>query len=146
VLQKLLAHPYFKKPAPKSLDRNAFHADIYAHLSAADGTATLAAFTAEAVGAALAVLPQKPTTWVVCGGGRLNKFIIKRLKSVTGAQVALIDEMGIDGDAVEAEAFAYLAVRSHLGLPISFPGTTGAPKDMCGGTSCLPKERKAILA
>jgi anhydro-N-acetylmuramic acid kinase len=146
VLQKLMAHDYFKKPAPKSLDRNAFHADVYHHLSAENGAATLAAFTADAVGAALALLPQKPATWVVCGGGRLNKFIMRRLKSVTGAHVAQIDEMGINGDAVEAEAFAYLAVRSFLGLPISFPGTTGVKHDMVGGVLHLVPDKKAGFA
>lgn len=144
ILKKLLAHEYFKKPAPKSLDRNAFHTDIYAHLAPADGAATLSALTADAVGLALALLPQKPATWIVCGGGRLNKFMMKRLKIATGAHVALIDEMGVNGDAVEAEAFAYLAVRSYLGLPISFKGTTGVSDDMTGGILHHPKNSAAV--
>ncbi len=133
ILKQLLAHKFFLAQPPKSLDRNAFAADVYDKLSLEDGAATLAAFTADSIAKSLSHLPAKPQLWVVSGGGRLNDFIMKRLESVVKAPVVSIDTLGLNGDAIEAEAFAYLAVRSFNGLPISFPATTGVPQPMVGG-------------
>jgi len=69
----------------------------------------------------------------VCGGGRKNKFLIERIRKKINNKIELIDKLGIDGDFVESQAFAYLAIRSYLKLPISFPETTGCKKPCTGG-------------
>ncbi len=134
VLERLLAHPYFARPAPKSLDRLDFVSLAAASglpgLSAADGAATLVAFTAEAVRHTR--LPQPPRRWLVCGGGRRNPALMRALSERLGA-VAPVEDAGWDGDALEAQCFGYLAVRTLRGLPISFPGTTGVANPMPGG-------------
>jgi len=132
-LQTLLGHPYFSLPAPKSLDRDAFSAAVAQHLSVNDGAATLAAFTADAVLRGFDLLPQKPVALYVTGGGRKNGFIMQRLVDKLRIPVDSVDRLGWNGDAMEAEGFAYLAVRSLLGLPLSLPGTTGCPVPMTGG-------------
>ncbi|MDZ5649036.1 anhydro-N-acetylmuramic acid kinase [Nitrospirillum sp. BR 11828] len=132
-LAALMAHPYFAAPAPKSLDRDAFDPAPVAHLSAADGAATLTRFTAAAVAASLAHMPEAPRTWLACGGGRHNRTLMRALSDVLGVRVGSVDEVGWSGDAVEAQAFGYLAVRSRLGLPLSLPGTTGVPAPLTGG-------------
>jgi anhydro-N-acetylmuramic acid kinase len=132
-LARLLDHAYFALPPPKSLDRNAFDPGIVSGLSNADGAATLAAFTAHAAARALLRLGQ-PRRLLVCGGGRLNRAIMAGLSdALPGVQVTTVDSVGWRGDALEAEAFAYLAVRSLAGLPLSLPGTTGVPKPLTGG-------------
>ncbi len=134
VLKQLLAHPFFAVKPPKSLDRNAFVSEAWKSLSTEDGAATLAAFTVQAVIAAARHFPEQPKQWIVAGGGRHNTFLMQQLQRHINVPVSRIDEaLGMDGDAIEAEAFAYLAVRSLRGLPISFPGTTGAPQPMTGG-------------
>jgi anhydro-N-acetylmuramic acid kinase len=132
-LRELLTHPYFARLPPKSLDRNAFPGIAAARLSTEDGAATLTAFTAEAVRRALAVLPEFPRTWIITGGGRRNRALMAELAARLDAAVAPAEAMGLNGDTMEAEAWAYLAVRSLRGLPITFPGTTGAPVPMTGG-------------
>jgi anhydro-N-acetylmuramic acid kinase len=129
----LLTHPYFSALPPKSLDRDAFSAAPVARLAAADGAATLTAFTAEAVKRALAVVPEPPAYWVVCGGGRHNRALMLALAERLEAVVAPVEAVGLDGDAMEAEAWAYLAVRSLDCLPVSFPGTTGVAHPQTGG-------------
>jgi anhydro-N-acetylmuramic acid kinase len=135
VLAELMAHPYFALPAPKSLDRNDFHARarIVERLGLADGAATLAAFTVESVAAALAHVPQAPRRWIVCGGGRRNRFFMEQLARRLGVPVAPAEAVGWDGDFIEAQCFGYLAVRSLRGLPLSLPTTTGVPRPMTGG-------------
>lgn len=133
ILSQLLAHPFFARKPPKSLDRDAFVSKLWSGLSAADGAATLSAFTVRAVAAAAQHFPQAPAPWIVCGGGRHNVYLMGQLQRHINAPVLPIEEVGWNGDATEAEAFAYLAVRSLRGLPISFPGTTGAPTPMMGG-------------
>jgi anhydro-N-acetylmuramic acid kinase len=130
---ELLAHPYFSTPFPKSLDRNAFPAAMVDGLNAADGAATLTAFTAAAVDRGLARLPQRPTTLIVCGGGRKNPAIMNALRLRAGVTPIAAEDVGWRGDAIEAECFAYLAVRCLRGLPISFPLTTGVKSPMTGG-------------
>lgn len=132
-LSGLLENPYFERPPPKSLDRLDFTADAVGGLSPADGAATLAAFTAASVAAALPLLPAPPRRWVVTGGGRRNPAIMGELARRLGAPVVGADSLGWDGDALEAQAFAYLAVRSCLELPLSMPGTTGVSAPTCGG-------------
>jgi anhydro-N-acetylmuramic acid kinase len=132
-LKLLLRHPYLAAPYPKSLDRFDFGADMAAGLGAADGAALLTAFTAAAVGKALDLLPRRPQRLVVCGGGRRNPAIMAALALRAGVEVLPAEAMGWSGDAVEAECFAFLAVRVLRGLPISFPTTTGAPVPMTGG-------------
>lgn len=146
VLAGLLAHPFFNAPPPKSLDRNDFVSASWQHLPVNDGAATLTAFTVRAIARASEFLPQKPQRWIVSGGGRLNAEIMHGLRSLLGVPVNPIEDIGFDGDAIEAEAFGYMAVRSLRGLPISFPGTTGAPRDMTGGTVHEPRGKTAGVA
>ncbi len=124
-VSQFLQHPYFKKCLPKSLDRNAFERHIPRHLNVQDGTATLTQMTVEAIDLALKQCPEKPRQMIVCGGGRKNVDMLKRLHKVTGIKPMVIDKLKLNGDAIEAQAFAYLAVREVLGLPISFKETTG---------------------
>lgn len=132
-LGALLDAPYFERPPPKSLDRNAFDLAPVARLSAANGAATLTAFTAAAVARGLDFLPAPPRRWLVTGGGRHNPVLMAALSAALGLAVEPIEAIGADGDALEAQAFAYLAVRALRGLPLSFPGTTGVPRPTTGG-------------
>lgn len=133
VLAQLLSHPFFDLPAPKSLDRNAFHSGLADRLSAADGAATLTAFTAAAIARSLSLFPEPPRNWLVCGGGRHNPVLMEALIERLDAPVRGVEAVGWNGDALEAQAFAYLALRSLAGLPLSFPTTTGVPVPMTGG-------------
>jgi len=139
LLEALLANPYFALPPPKSLDRDAFDVSALAGVSLEDGAATLAAFTVASVARVLPHLPQAPRRWLVTGGGRHNPTIMRGLAEALRAPVEPVDAVGWDGDALEAEAFAFLAVRSVLGLPLSYPGTTGVPRAMPGGRLHLPR-------
>jgi len=132
-LAALMAHPYFQEPPPKSLDRDAFDPRPVAGLSAVDGAATLTAFTAASVAAAIAHLPAPPRRWLVTGGGRHNPVLMAALAERLAVPVEPVEAVGWDGDALEAQAFAYLALRSLDGLPLSLPGTTGAKHPTTGG-------------
>jgi anhydro-N-acetylmuramic acid kinase len=132
-LSALLTNPYFERPAPKSLDRDAFGAAPLERLSAADGAATLVAFTAAAVAKAQTLFPRPVNRWLVAGGGRHNPAIMAALTQRLSAPVAPVEAVGWDGDALEAQAFAYLAVRSLRGLPLSLPTTTGVSRPLTGG-------------
>ncbi|AWK87947.1 anhydro-N-acetylmuramic acid kinase [Azospirillum thermophilum] len=132
-LTTLMAHPYFDRPAPKSLDRDAFDPAPVAGLPAEDGAATLTAFTAASVARIVPHLPQAPVRWLVCGGGRHNATLMAMLAERLGVPVDAVEAEGWDGDALEAQAFAYLAVRSRKGLALSLPATTGVPRPMTGG-------------
>ncbi len=132
VLAALLASPYFQRVGAKSLDRYDFPLDAIAPLSIQDAAATLTAFTAETVRIAANQLPEAPERWVVCGGGRHNPALMSALSSRLG-RCDSADALGLRGDFIEAEAIAFLAARSVMGLPITFPGTTGAPTPMTGG-------------
>jgi anhydro-N-acetylmuramic acid kinase len=138
VLQGLLAHAYFRTPPPKSLDRYDFPLQPLASLSLQDAAATLVAFTAEAVRAAFVVMGEMPREVIVSGGGRRNPEIMRALSARLPCQVSDADVHGWRGDAIEAEAFAYLAARTARGLPISFPKTTGVPQAMTGGRIVRP--------
>ena len=132
-LAALLDHPYLSAPYPKSLDRFDFGAGMAAGMGVEDGAALLTAFTAAAVGRGLDLLPERPRRLVVSGGGRRNPAMLDMLGARAGVEVLPAEALGWAGDAVEAECFAYLAVRVLRGLPISYPGTTGVPAPMCGG-------------
>jgi anhydro-N-acetylmuramic acid kinase len=136
---RVLAHPFFGKPPPKSLDRNAFRQWVaeeggLAAKSTEDGAATLTAVTAAAVAHAITVLPRPPTSWIVAGGGTRNPTLMRMLaERLSPAKVETAGAVGWSADALEAQAFAYLAVRSLKGLPLTFPTTTGVPRPMPGG-------------
>jgi anhydro-N-acetylmuramic acid kinase len=139
LLAWLLTHPYFVKAPPKSLDRNWFSHRIVAHLSLEDGAATLAAFTARSIARALDhARGARPARWIVGGGGALNGEILRLLARQTGAEVVTADQVGWDAAALEAQAFAFLAVRSLRGLAITWPSTTGCPQATTGGVTARP--------
>tara|TARA_R100000005_G_scaffold96643_1_gene85458 strand:+ start:3629 stop:4768 length:1140 start_codon:yes stop_codon:yes gene_type:complete len=133
-LAKLLDHPYFDLAPPKSLDRDQFPVKaVIEGLGLEEGTATLLAFTVGSIRRARAHLPAAPARWLVTGGGRKNAFLMQEIAAATGAPVAPVEAVGWRGDDLEAEAFAFLAVRSLFGLPLSLPTTTGVPEPMPGG-------------
>lgn len=135
IVADALAHPYFDRVPPKSLDRDDF-ADVLervAPLSAEDGAATLTAVTAESIALAARHMPEPPARWLICGGGRHNATIMSMLAARTNAPVDPVEVLGLDGDMLEAQAFAYLAVRVLRGLATSFPSTTAARLPVCGG-------------
>jgi anhydro-N-acetylmuramic acid kinase len=135
-----LRHPWFRRPLPKSLDREDFRfvLDAVAALTPADGAATLTAFTARAVAFALPLLPAPPRRWLVCGGGRHNPTLMRLLVDGLGAPVEAVEVAGWRGDFIEAEAFAFLAVRAARRLPLSLPSTTGVAQPLTGGTLHRP--------
>jgi anhydro-N-acetylmuramic acid kinase len=132
-LAGLMAHDYFDKPPPKSLDRLSFPIDAIKALSAEDGAATLTAFTAQAVAQGLDHCPAKPARLIVCGGGRHNKTLCAMLAERCGVDIIDCDALAWRGDSLEAQAFAWLAVRALNGLPLSRPETTGVAQPCTGG-------------
>ena len=132
-LAQLLTHPYLSAPYPKSLDRFDFLASMADGLDPETGAATLTAFTTGAVGKGLDLLPQRPKRLIVCGGGRHNPAIMAMLGPRATVEALPAEAVGWRGDAIEAECFAFLAVRVLRGLPISLPTTTGAPRPLTGG-------------
>ncbi len=143
-LARLLADPWLLAPPPKSLDRFSFTAAMADGLGLQDGAATLAAFTAGCVGRALDLLPWRPSRLVVCGGGRRNPAVMDALRRRARVEAVPAEDLGWRGDAIEAECFAFLAVRCLRGLPISYPGTTGVPQPMTGGTISQPADRPSL--
>ncbi|WP_442577691.1 anhydro-N-acetylmuramic acid kinase [Mesorhizobium sp. ASY16-5R] len=136
VVDAYLDAPFFNKPGPKSLDRNDFTLEKARGLELADGARTLAAVSAEAILKSAEHMPEKPKLWIICGGGRKNPHIVGDMRKgagPAGAEVVLAEDVGLDGDATEAEAWAYLAVRSLKGLPLTFPTTTGCREAVSGG-------------
>lgn len=132
-VERFAEHRFFAKAPPKSLDRGDFN-DAWADgLSVADGAATLTRGTARAIGLAARHFPAPVSQWVICGGGARNPTLLRDIAEETAGKVMTADDLGWDGDALEAQAFAFLAVRSLRGLPLTFPGTTGAPCPMTGG-------------
>ena len=139
VLETLLDNPYFARPYPKSLDRDEFSLDPVSHLSVADGAATLTAFSAAAVDKAVHLFPALPNRWLVCGGGRHNPAMMAALRKILLQPVEPAEMAGWQGDALEAQAFAFLAVRSLKGLPLSLPSTTGVSEPVTGGVLHHPE-------
>lgn len=141
VVERVLAHPFFARPWPKSLDRNDFAQAVgdLSGLSVEDGAATLTALTAAAVARIVPLLPKAPQTWVVAGGGARNPTLMAMLAArLNPATVEAASDLGWSGDALEAQAFAYLAVRTLRGLPSTFPSTTGTGQPMAGGIVVRP--------
>jgi len=136
VVARYLAMPYFAAPPPKSLDRLDFDLTPVSNMSMEDGAATLAAVTCEAISLATDHLPEAPQKWLVTGGGRHNPVLMKGLNALLDAPVIPVEDVGWNGDALEAQAFAFLAVRSLVGLPLSLPTTTGVARPMKGGKLC----------
>jgi anhydro-N-acetylmuramic acid kinase len=137
-----LADPFFKQKPPKSLDRNDFDLDLVEGLELSDGARTLARVTAEAIMAAASHFPAKPGLWIICGGGRKNSAIMSDLADLAAHQAARVvsaEECGLNGGSMEAEAWAYLAVRSLKGLPLTFPETTGVREAVTGGVLARPE-------
>lgn len=133
VLAVLLSDPFFALLPPKSLDRNAFDLSLTGALSLPDALATLTAFTAASIARSRAHMRSEPQLWVVCGGGRKNKTLMRMIAERVENAVVPAEAVGLDGDSIEAEAWGYLAVRSLRGLPLTYPGTTGVPGPTCGG-------------
>ena len=140
ILEMLLEDPYFIAYPPKSLDRNTFSVACVEGLALEDGAATLAMFTVKSIGLAAQHFPVPPEQWIVCGGGRHNHYIMDCLTREVSCAVSGSDAMGWNGDAIEAQAFAFLAILSLLELPISFPGTTGVAKPLTGGRVDVPAD------
>ena len=139
VLDRFLNHPYFFRIPPKSLDRNDFHASLdMAHLSVEDAAASLTAAAAAAVARGAEHFPVPVTRLLVTGGGRHNATLMRELSDRLRAEVAPIESAGLNGDMLEAQAFAFLAVRVAMGLPTSAPGTTGVPAAVGGGQVSWP--------
>jgi anhydro-N-acetylmuramic acid kinase len=138
---RLAMSPYFEMPAPKSLDRNGFDVSVLEGLSPEDGAATLTHFTATSIARSVAHVPERPKLYIICGGGRLNPTLMGEIAALLeplGEKVIVAEDAGFNGDSMEAEAWAYLAVRCLKGLPITFPGTTGAPEPLSGGLVAKP--------
>ena len=146
VVQHMLAKPFFAKRPPKSLDRYDFSLEPVAPLSTEDGAATLTAFTAACIAEGLKHCPARPDGLLVTGGGRRNPTMMAMIARYAGLAVESVDAQGWSGDAVEAQAFAYLAVRSFRGLPITFPGTTGVSHPLSGGVVTPPAQKQAAIA
>lgn len=134
-----LSRPFFTSPPPKSLDRNDFAALTVDGMSTEDGAATLTAFTAASIALIAPTLPKLPATWMVVGGGASNPTLMRMLgERLAPATVTRGTDLGWSGDAIEAQAFAYMAVRSLKGLPLTFPGTTGVAAPLTGGVLAKP--------
>lgn len=136
-----LEKPFFARPGPKSLDRGDFTLAEAQGLELHDGARTLAAVSARAILMAVAILPARPKTWIICGGGRHNAAIMAELATsaeTAGGEAIVAQAAGFDGDAMEAEAWAYLAVRSLNGLALTFPSTTGCRASVTGGVVARP--------
>ncbi|GAB5446577.1 anhydro-N-acetylmuramic acid kinase [Gymnodinialimonas sp.] len=140
ILETALQGPFFDLPPPKSLDRDAFSGLLaaVAGLPDAEAAATLTAVAAGAVARGLPSLPSRPEKILVAGGGRRNATLMAMLEDATGCAIAPVEDVGLNGDALEAQAFAYLAVRVARGLPTSAPGTTGVAAPVGGGRRSRP--------
>ena len=145
-LAALISHPYFKEPAPKSLDRASFTLDLIGDLSPEDGAATLTAFTVAGIAAAAHQLPAHPRIWIVTGGGARNPHMFEGLRRVLGVNTVTADEAGFSTDFMEAQAFAYLAARRIKELPSTFAGTTGVSEPAVCGLSANANSRQPSLA
>jgi anhydro-N-acetylmuramic acid kinase len=149
-VERFLAHPYFARRPPKSIDRNEFRNWVAeegsrATKSVEDGAATLTAITAAAIAAAQSLLPRRPASWIAAGGGTRNPTLMRMLaERLAPAPIETADKVGWSADALEAQAFAYLAVRSLRGLPLTFPGTTGVAAPLTGGVVARPETAASL--
>jgi anhydro-N-acetylmuramic acid kinase len=138
-IAEALKHPFFALPPPKSLDRNDFAKLVLRDMPPADGAATLTAFTVAAIARVAPLLPKRPRSWIVVGGGARNLTMLRMLRErLQPAPVEAADTLGWSADAIEAQAFGFLAARGLKGLPLSYPATTGVPLPMTGGVIARP--------
>lgn len=146
LVAQLMSQAYFHRMPPKSLDRDAFRqaGAVIDALPPSHAAATWVAVIAASVGHALTQCPGVPARLLVAGGGRLNPAIMAALSDLP-TQVEPIEAAGLDGDMLEAQAFAFLAVRVLRGLPTSFPGTTGVSAAVGGGQVSRPEGRLDTL-
>lgn len=136
LVERYMESPFFSANIRRSLDRSDFFPPAKGEVSLQDGARTLAHLTGTAILKSASYLPEPAKTYVVCGGGRLNPVIMQEFADQAerqGAKVIAAEEAGFDGGAMEAEAWAYLAVRSLRGLPLTYPGTTGVREPVTGG-------------
>ena len=138
VLGKLLDNPYFTLDYPKSLDRSDFSLQALSGMKPSDGAATLLAFTVNTIVAGLRQCPGLPSVLYVTGGGRHNRTLMEQLNLASPCPVLPVEAEGWNGDMIEAQAFAYMAVRSLRGLPLTFTGTTGVSAALTGGSLTNP--------
>jgi anhydro-N-acetylmuramic acid kinase len=138
-IARALTHPFFALPPPKSLDRNDFASLVLRDMLPVDGAATLTALTAAAIARVVPLLPKTPRSWIVAGGGARNLTMLRMLRErLAPAAVEAGDALGWSTDAIEAQAFGFLAARGLKGLPLSYPATTGVPIPMTGGVIARP--------
>lgn len=137
IVNAFLDDDYFSRPPPKSLDRDHFSVKALHDCGPEDGARLLTRLTVEAITASVALFPSPPALWIASGGGARNRFMIEMLEDRLGVNIDASADRGFDGDAMEAQAFAYLAVRSAQGLPLTFPGTTGVDAPLTGGRTSL---------
>ncbi len=136
---RALSLPFFALPPPKSLDRNDFAGLTMSNVSPPDGAATLTAFTAAAIARIIPLLPKTPKSWIIAGGGARNHTMMRMLRQrLAPAIVDAADGLGWASDAIEAQAFGFLAARGMKGLPLSYPATTGVSMPMTGGMIARP--------
>nr|WP_245419024.1 anhydro-N-acetylmuramic acid kinase [Phyllobacterium endophyticum] len=142
-VERYLTKPFFDLAPPKSLDRNDFKLGDLGDVELADGARTLAKITAAAILKASAYSPEQPSLWIICGGGRKNATIMADLNegaASSGARIVVAEDLALNGDSMEAEAWAYLAVRSLDGLPLTWPTTTGCSFAVSGGVMVRPSK------
>ncbi len=145
-LELFLAEPFFNRMPPKSLDRNDFSEmiDLVKELNDADAVATLTGMSAAGVVQGMEHCPKPPSRILVTGGGRKNPVLMEMLRVSLDCPVGPVEAVGLDGDMLEAQAFAYLAVRVARGLPTSGPGTTGVSALVGGGVVSSPARSEVI--
>ncbi len=149
-VERMMAHGFFAAPPPKSLDRNDFRDWVHgngglAAMALEDGAATLTALTAAAVASSLGHLPKPPRCWIVAGGGARNPTLMAMLGArLAPAVVQSARDLGWSADHIEAQAFAFLAVRSLKGLPLTFPTTTGVAAPLTGGVLAGGSARSSV--
>ncbi|WP_024509771.1 anhydro-N-acetylmuramic acid kinase [Bradyrhizobium sp. ARR65] len=138
-IARVLDHPFFARRPPKSLDRNDFAHFKLGEMAPADGAATLTGLTAAAIARIVPLLPKPPQGWIISGGGARNLTMMRMLRErLAPARVEAANALGWSADAIEAQAFGFLAVRGLKGLPLSYPATTGVPMPMTGGVIARP--------
>ncbi len=145
VIDLLIANPWFREPAPKAVNPGDFGLAAVQHLGLEDGAATLTAFAAESVTRAILQLAERPDRLLLSGGGRHNETLIRTLKARCGIPTQPIDKLGWQGDAIDAQAMAYLAIRRMAYKSSTFPETTGVPAPHCSGIIHIPMERRSTL-
>ncbi len=140
LVEKWLRRDFFRQNPPKSADRNDFNVlNDLSGFAVADGAASLAIFTARAIAKTIKQYRRKPKSLIICGGGRKNRAIMAGLAEQGFGTPINADDLGWNGDALEAQAFGFLAVRRLLNLPISYPQTTGVDKARPGGVLFSPQ-------